>query len=303
MEHHKQAAERFVKKHFGDRARNLVSLASGDWSRAYAFSLDGRDRVIRFGSYRSDFEKDQAMGHLSMASLPIPKIMEIGETENEYFAVSERVQGDKHLDELNESEMRVVLPQLLDALCELQKQDLASTQKVGIWRPEGSGRSWGGELLEVAGPRDRLAGWREKLENFSRETRIFDAGVIKLRQLVPRLPENRGIVHNDLLNRNVLIGNSKLTGVFDWGNAFFGDPLYDHALFLYWWSWFPRWQGIDLKEIMDLHWDKRGGPPERMKERLLACLIHIGLDHIAYCAFRERTDDMKRNADQLSLYI
>ncbi|REE55335.1 hypothetical protein A8990_1731, partial [Paenibacillus taihuensis] len=105
MEDLKQKADRFVKKHYGDRAQNLVSLASGDWSRAYAFLLDGRDRIIRFGAYRSDFEKDQAMGHFTMASLPIPKVIEIGETDSEFFAVSERVPGDTHLDQLNESEM------------------------------------------------------------------------------------------------------------------------------------------------------------------------------------------------------
>lgn len=303
LEDRKQMADRFVKNHFGDRAQNLVPLASGDWSRAYAFLLDGRDMIIRFGAYRSDFEKDQAMGRFSMASLPIPKVIEIGETGSEFFAVSERIPGDKHLDELDESEIRVLLPQLLDALYKLQKQDLTSTEKVGLWHPDGTGRSWGDELLSIAEPRDRLAGWREKLDKFSRETSIFDAGVLKLSELAPHLPEVRGIVHNDLLNRNVLVDNNKLTGVFDWGNAFYGDPLYDHALFLYWWSWFPQWQGIDLKGIMDLHWEKRGGAPELMKERLLSCLIHIGLDHIAYCAFRDRTDDMKRNADQLLLYI
>ncbi|REE67699.1 hygromycin-B 4-O-kinase [Paenibacillus taihuensis] len=243
------------------------------------------------------------MGHFTMASLPIPKVIEIGETDSEFFAVSERVPGDTHLDQLNESEMLVLLPQLFDALYELQMQDLTSTEKVGLWRPEGTGRSWGDELLSIAEPRDRLAGWREKLDKFSREASIFDAGVLKLGKLVPHLPEVRGIVHNDLLNRNVLVSNKKLTGVFDWGNAFYGDPLYDHALFLYWWPWFPQWQGIDVEGIMDLHWVKRGGAPEQMKERLLSCLIHIGLDHIAYCAFRDRTVDMKRNADQVLLYL
>ncbi|SFT08277.1 phosphotransferase family protein [Paenibacillus sp. BC26] len=303
MEDFKQIAHRFVKEHFGSRADDLAPLASGDWSRAYSFVLDGRDMVIRFGAYVDDFKKDRAMGELSLASLPIPKVIEIGETENGFFAVSERVQGKKHLDELDESEMRVVLPQLFDALYELQTLDLTGTQEVGLWRPEGTGPGWGAELLAVAEPRERLAGWRERLDTSPREASIFDAGVVKLSELVPQLPEIRGIVHNDLLNRNVLVDNGKLTGLFDWGNAFYGDPLYDHAWFLYWWPWYPQWQGIDLQAILDQHWDKRGGPPAQMKERLLCYLIHIGLDHIAYCAFRERAEDRKRNADQVLTYI
>ncbi|SEN37629.1 phosphotransferase family protein [Paenibacillus sp. OV219] len=303
MEDFKQTADRFVKDRFGDRALNLASLASGDWSRAYSFLLDGREMVIRFGAYVGDFEKDRVMGAFSMDTMPIPKVVEVGETENGFFAISERIQGEKHLDELDESEIRIVLPQLFDALFELQELDLTSTQEIGLWRPEGTGPSWAAELLSVAEPRDRLAGWRDRLDTSPREASIFDAGVAKLRQLAPQLPEIRGIVHNDLLNRNVLVANGKLAGVFDWGNAVYRDPLYDHALFLYCWPWFPQWHGIDLQEILDQHWEKRGGPPAQMKERLLCCLIHIGLDNIAYCAFRERTEDMRQNADQLLTYI
>ncbi|SDX07664.1 phosphotransferase family protein [Paenibacillus sp. CF384] len=296
-------ANRFVMEHFGSRAEHLAPLASGAWSKAYSFTLDGHEMIIRFGAYVEDFEKDRAMGTFSTAALPIPKVLEVGKTENGFFAVSERVRGEKHLDELDKSEMRVVLPQLFDALYELQTQDLTRTQEVGLWRPEGTGPSWGAELLSVAEPRERLAGWRERLDTSPREASIFDAGVAKLRILASQLPDIRGIVHNDLLNRNVLVNNGKLTGVFDWGNALYGDPLYDHAWFLYWWPWYPQWQGIDLQAMLDQHWDKRGGQPTQMKEHLLCYLIHIGLDHIAYCAFRERTEDMKRNAEQVLSYI
>ncbi|NBD23809.1 phosphotransferase family protein [Paenibacillus glycinis] len=303
MEDHVELANRFVKDRFGERARNLAPLGSGDWSRAYSFLLDGRDRVIRFGAHRDDFEKDRVMGAYASAELPIPAVIEVGETESGFFAVSERVQGEKHLDELDEPELRRVLPQLFGALGELQKRDLAAARDVGLWRPAGTGPSWAEELLSIAGPRERLAGWREKLDASPREARIFDAGVAKLRRLVPHLPECRGIVHMDLLNRNVLVHEGKLSGVFDWGNAFYGDPLYDQAWFLYWWPWYPQWQAIDLREMLERHWERRGGPPERFEERLRCYLIHIGLDHVAYCAFRERPADMRRNADQVSAYL
>jgi len=258
--------------------------------------------VIRFGAYRDDFEKDRVMGTHSSDTLPIPRVLEVGETESGFYAVSERVPG-KLLDELNGPEIRRVLPQLFDALYELQKLDLTDAQGVGLWRPDGAGPSWGAELLSVAEPRDRLAGWRERLDASPQDARVFDAGVERLRQLAPQLPEYRGIVHNDLLNRNVLVDAGRLSGVIDWGNALYGDPLYDIAWFLYRWPWYREWQGIDLQEILDRHWDTHGGPPTQMEERLLGCLIHIGLDHIAYCAFRQRPEDMRRNAEQLLTYI
>ncbi|NHN33743.1 phosphotransferase family protein [Paenibacillus agricola] len=279
-----------------------MSLAAGDWSKAYSFMLDGHELVIRFGAYLGDFEKDRVMGTYSSDTLPIPRVLEVGETESGFYAVSERVFG-KHLDELNGPEIRLVLPQLFDALYGLQKLDLIHTQSIGLWRPEGAGSSWGSELLSVTEPRARLAGWRELLDASPQEAQVFDAGVERLRQLVPKLQEYRGIVHNDLLNRNVLVDGGRLTGVIDWGNAFYGDPLYDNAWFLYWWPWYPEWKEIDLQEILDLHWDKHGGRPAQLEERLLCCLIHIGLDHIAYSAFRQRPDEIRRHAKQLLTYI
>ncbi|UVI30218.1 phosphotransferase family protein [Paenibacillus spongiae] len=303
MEDFTQTANRFLKDHFGERAHSLVLCGAGDWSKAYSFILDGKDMVIRFGAHREDFEKDRVMGLYSSHILPIPRVIEVGETESGgFYAVSERVPG-KHLDELNGPEIQQVLPQLLDALHELQQLDLTDTQMIGLWRPAGTGPSWGQELLSIAEPRDRLAGWRERLDAFPQEARIFDAGVDKLRQLVPQIPENRGITHNDLLNRNVLVDGGRLTGVIDWGNAFYGDPLYDNAWFLYWWPWYPQWREIDVQEVLDRHWEKHGGWPAQYEERLRCCLIHIGLDHIAYSAFRQRDEDMKRNAQQLLTYI
>ena len=297
-----QFANHFVKDLFGDKAQKLEILASGEWSKAYSFLLDGEKMVIRFGAYRQDFEKDRVFSTYSSENLPVPKVLEVGETESGFFAVSKWVPG-KPLDELNGLEIQLVLPELFDALYELQKLDHRITQGVGLWRPDGKGPSWGEELLSVTEPRERLAGWRERLDASPREARIFDAGAERLRQLAPRLSEYRGIVHNDLLNRNVLVDAGRLTGVIDWGNAFYGDPLYDIAWFLYWWPWYPTWQGIDLQAIIDRHWEKHNGPPAQREERLLCYLIHIGLDHIAYTAFRQRSEDMRRHGDHLLTYI
>lgn len=298
-----QIAIRFMQNHFGDRAKGLVPVpAAGDWSKAYFFELDGHDMVVRFGAYINDFEKDRAMSKYGSDTLPIPRVVEVGETDTGFYAVSERVPGAP-LEELSGPHIQLVLPRLLDVLYDLQQLDFTDTRGVGLWRPRGVGPSWGDELLSVAEPRERLKGWRERLDAWPLEARMFDAGVERLRRLVPRLPEYQGIVHNDLLNRNVLVDAGKITGIIDWGNAFYGDPLYDIALLVYWWSWYPEWKDIDLQEILDHHFNKHGGRPPQMDERLLCYLIHIGLDHVAYSAFRNRPEQMKRNAEQLLTYI
>jgi len=290
--------------HFGDRARDLAPLAAGEWSRAYSLTLDRHEVVIRFGAYLDDFEKDRVMSRYSSAALPIPKVLEVGEAESGFYAVSERAPGTP-LDELDESGMRTLLPRLLDALEALQELEPRDHHGFGLWRLDGTAPSetWAEALLTVADRSERMAGWRERLDASPQDAEVFDAGVEKLRRLAPRLPDLRSIVHSDLLNRNVLVDAGRLTGVIDWGNALYGDPLYDIAWLLYWWAWYPAWQGIDLQESLDRHWYAHGGPPARMQERLLCYLIHIGLAHVAYSAFKERPEHLRRNAEQLLTYL
>jgi hygromycin-B 4-O-kinase len=110
-------------------------------------------------------------------------------------------------------------------------------------------------------------------------------------------------VHGDLINRNVLVQGSRIIAVIDWGNALYGDWLYDAAWLIYWWTWFPRWQHIDITAELERHWDQHGGPPSGLRHRLQACLVYIGLDAMAYNAFRGRWDDLARNASQVSELI
>lgn len=71
-------AYRFVGERYGRRAANVRLLGAGEWSRAYAFVLDDRESVVRFGDYVEDFQKDRVMAAHSRAALPIPAVVEIG---------------------------------------------------------------------------------------------------------------------------------------------------------------------------------------------------------------------------------
>ena len=55
-------AYRFVADHDGRRAADVGALGAGDWSRAYAFVLDGRAAVIRLGDHVEwQRERDQRL--------------------------------------------------------------------------------------------------------------------------------------------------------------------------------------------------------------------------------------------------
>jgi hygromycin-B 4-O-kinase len=119
----------------------------------------------------------------------------------------------------------------------------------------------------------------------------FDAAYARLEELAGSLPTERRLIHQDLINRNVLVTGTKITAVFDWGNAMYGDPLYDAAWLIYWWPWYPQWSQINIREALAL--------PADADHRLFAYQLHIGLDHLAYTASNARWDDLKRNDEQV----
>lgn len=290
-------AVEFVASYYGTRASAPELIGAGDWSRAYAFTLDGQEAVIRFGNYGDDFAKDALMGEQATPGLPIPKVLELGETATGFFAVSERRYG-QFLDALDGTQMQVVLPSLLVTLDAIGNVDLSGSTGYGGWSPDRRGwqSSWAEALLSINDDRPRLGDWRRALGESSVGLDSFTAGFAKLSELAPDLPNERRLIHEDLLNRNVLVNNNEITAVFDWGNAMYGDALYDAAWLLYWWPWYPDWSQIDIRKTLKSHWKQA---PVDLDKRLLAYQLHIGLDHLAYTAVTSRWEDLTRNDQQV----
>jgi hygromycin-B 4-O-kinase len=295
------AARAFVAQRYGSRAGRLQPLGAGEWSRAYALILDASEHVIRFGAYLEDFRKDAVMARYSRPALPIPRVVEIGPAGDGYFALSERASG-LLLDQTDVTAMRTVLPALLATLDAIATAPVAGGQGYGIWSADGvaPAASWAQALLAVNQETARVPGWRAALAASSTGAVPFDRAYARLADLVSGLEGSRQLIHGDLLNRNVLVHGDQVAAVIDWGNAMFGDALYDAAWLIYWWPWYPHWQGIDIAAELRNHWARRGGQPANLDRRLTACLLHIGLDAMSYCTFRGRWDELARNAAQLA---
>lgn len=293
-------AAQFVSAHYGGRASTPELIGAGEWSQAYAFTLDGQEAIIRFGKHGEDFAKDALMGDLTTAGPPIPKVLELGETAGGYFAVSERRHGE-FLDVLEGAQVRAVLPSLLTTLDAIRSVNISGSSGYGGWSRDRRGPhdSWAEALLAINEDRPRIGDWRRALEQSPVGAESFGVGFAKLRELADDLPDERQLIHGDLLNRNVLVNGDEITAVFDWGNAMYGDALYDAAWLLYWWPWFPSWSKIDIRETLMQHWEQQEAVPVDLNKRLLAYQLHIGLDHLAYTASIGRWEDLSRNDQQV----
>lgn len=296
-----EEAKQFLNNHVGSKVTQVELLNGGDWSAAYAYTLEGKEYVIRFAASREDFAKDQAIGKYASEKLHVPKVTEIGEALRGFYAISERHHGI-FLDELDGGQMHRTLPSLLMTLDEIRNVDLTSTTGYGWWESRGTGNYATWQEFLTSGfddkPDERTHGWREKLESSSTGADPFDKIRSSLEVLASDMPNERHLIHNDLLYRNVLVENNEISVVIDWGNSMYGDFLYDIALLIYYWSWFPKWKDIDIKqEILD-HYASIGLELPDIEKRLLCYQIHIGLDGIKYSAFTGNHDHLEQKTEQ-----
>lgn len=288
----------FLRERFGSSARITV-MRPGAWSAAYSVRTADVDVVARFSAYDEDFEKDAHAARYSSAALPVPSIIEWGTAGDGYYAVSPRMPG-AHIDVLDEAGMRRVLPSLFSALDAMRLIDLSRESGFGGWRADGSTShpTWRAWLLGIASdPTTRGAGpARELLETSPTGVGPFDEGCARLRELAEECPEDRHLIHDDLINYNVLAEGDRISAVLDWGSSKYGDFLYDIAKLVFYQPWYPAWRSIDFAADARAHYEAIGLALPRFGERLACYCIRIGLEDMAYSAFRKRWDQTAWNA-------
>ena len=288
----RQDVEAFLLRRFGDGARGISEMRAGTWSRVYAFRVDGRPCIARFSAHREDFEKDRLAAECSLQpdarGLPVPRVIELGETLGTYYAISERAFG-RYLEDLEETETRTALPSLFAALDAARRVDLSGTTGFGLWGADGIAphASWREALLDIAKDRPgaRTHGWRRRVEASPSRMRRFDEVFEHLLALVECVPEERHLVHSDLDNRNVLVDEDGVTAIFDWGSSIYGDFLYDIAWLHFWLPWFPARASVDPREEARRHYEATGLAVPGFEARLRCYAAHIGIDGMAYSAF------------------
>ena len=263
----------------GHDPRDLRPLTGGMWSTTFAFAERGREYVVRFHERRDDLEKDRFAMRWATARLRTPRMVEIAETSAGPYGISERVTGSP-IDDLDEAGMRAVLPELLRTLDAVRESSTDGTRGYGLWHGDGNAphQTWRQVLADEEG----AARMRATLVGSPVGTSAFDAGVTRIRGLLDACPEDRHVVHNDLLYRNVFSGPDGIV-LLDWGASIYGDFLYDMALLTIWWPWFaPRWEGIDVRAEIEQHYREIGLEVPAFAERMRCYELDIGVSHIAY---------------------
>jgi hygromycin-B 4-O-kinase len=280
-------ARAFLASYLDTEPSEVALIGEGAWSRCFGFRRGDEELAIRFGRYVDDFRKDQLASAYAAPDLPIPEVLDVGPAFDGYYAISRRAHGVP-LESLSATQWLAIVPSVVAALEAMRTTDLSSTSGFGGWGAEGQApyTSWSDHLLAVAEdtPDRRTYGWRERLSASPEGKTAFTWGFDLLERVasdaVPRC-----LVHCDLINRNVLVDDDRITAVFDWGCSLYGDHLYDLAWFEFWAPWTPHLDMHSLRSALERRWREVGYAPADKAARLMACYLHIGLDHLAYNAY------------------
>lgn len=291
----------FLRERFGPTAQIAV-MRPGEWSVVYSVETADAELVARFGEYDEDFEKDAYAARYSSPMLPIPPIIEWGPALDGFYAVAPRMRGE-HIDGLDEARMRRVLPSLFAAIDAMRAVDLSAASGFGGWRADGSTSqpSWRAWLLGfVDRPATRGSpGVREVLEASPTGMAPFEEGYARLGELARWCPEDRHLIHDDLINRNVLVDGDRISAVLDWGSSKYGDFLYDIAKLVFYRPWYSAWRNIDFAAEASAHYGAIGLDVPHFTERIACYALRIGLDDMGYSAFRKRWDEVAWKAQRI----
>jgi len=302
-----EQAQRFLVAYYAGATQptDITLLGEGAWSRCFGFRRGDQALAIRFGNYVDDFQHDQRAATYATPALPIPQVLDLGEAFGGYYVISTRAYGTP-LEEVAATTWRTLVPALVAALEALRTADLTATSGWGGW--DAAGRApftcWTEHLLAVNNdsPDRRTYGWRERLATQPEHAATFAWGYDLLRQVATdHVP--RSLLHCDLINRNVLVQGDSLSGVFDWGCSLYGDHLYELAWFEFWAPWMPQLDVGYLRAELERHWRIIGYEPSNKAERLAACYLHIGLDHLAYNAWRGEWATLAATAAQMRALV
>jgi hygromycin-B 4-O-kinase len=220
----------FLKHQLSLDVRDLQPIRGGEISQAYEVKLAHSELIFRVGPSLNNFIKDKlAQESYSSSLVPIPMVLEAGPYKDQLaFALSEKIQGVR-VDKLSAEELRAALPGIAQTLVALHSAPIQSGTGFGYWNwdSEPASKSWSEFLISS------MAAQLPQGIDLTAAAQIA-AWYKRFLQLCPQLPASRCLVHGDFGFDNTFVKGIKVSGVIDWAESMFGDPLYDLAWLTFW---------------------------------------------------------------------
>lgn len=277
------AIEAFMHEHFGADV-NVQMIADGEVSQAGIVETAHGTKVIRFSKHTDEgYRKDQfAYEHFRNPLIPIPKIDEIDRLQDGmFYAVSELMPGTT-LDKLSASELKATLQSMIKTM-EAIHQTAPIGNGFGAIQLDGNGNasSWHEALdrSQASNDDDKL----DSIPMFERD--VYDHFRGRIKEFYRYCPSDiRQLIHRDFGFNNTLAQDGQITGIIDWDDMAYGDPLYDVAWQDFWSPAFS-WSGeVDMVGAIKKHYVDTDQLPEHFEERIKCYKMIIGANCLSFFA-------------------
>ncbi len=262
------------------------------------FDSGGRGLIVKISPHRDDLLADVRAAQWRKVGLPTPRVVASGEAFGLGFVVMDRC-ARHALEASGEAEWTQLIPEVVDLLEALRCADVSGSQEWGGWGPDGNGthKSWGDFLASAAQPPQRIGAWEPSLRDHSDVFDAFRRGCAVL--TAPGVEPPRSLVHCDLLYGNVHADGGRITGVFDWGCALYGDHLIDRSWFEFWAPWYPAFRYHDPDMALRSRWSDIGFELVHEQERRRRSLLWIGVTHFAWNASQHDEENLLGTYNQM----
>lgn len=163
-------------------------------------------------------------------NIPVPKVLGDFVIEGRSVLILEKINFPL-LETVPISEMHRYIPSMIG---NLRKIHQVTSGKAGSLNEIGEKRSWKKIMLAKFNGADPVLNWKKIVERQELDSKLILMSVeniIKKIEGTEFAESEYSFLHTDFNQRNLFVNpnSDEITGIIDWGEAMFGDPVYDFA--------------------------------------------------------------------------
>ncbi len=266
--------------------KNIKEIGNGQIAKTYEFQVEEKRCFIQFNEQNMSqgtineliFAHDFKVNHI-----PLRKMIGHGDYLGFSYIITEKILG-KAFDNLSKEEFLRSIVDMMNVLYRISETDINRFSGYGWLDEEGNGKSesWEDHLSFIykEEPGFFYGNWFELFDTSFLERDRFELYYEKMKDQFRFLPDIRKLIHSGFCGGNILFDKSKVTGVLDWQDARYGDPLYDLAYMVFWMN--DEDAARSLLEYTKAF--KLDASKDNFDQRLKCYKYYIGLDCMRYSA-------------------
>jgi hygromycin-B 4-O-kinase len=262
--------------------RKIEEAPTGKIKKVYFFEYKNKAYVIRFSKDNKEFNFEKYLQEtLEGSNFPLAKLLYTGSFNNYYYAVSEKVEGAA-INTLNERQLKDAMPNIKEALTKLHSIDITASEGYG-WLDNNRNGLFNTftEFLEGFFSKDQEGfweGWYVLFESNFLDYELFNFLYKKMMEFAPYCEKRRYLAHTDFHYNNLIINNSKIAAIIDWGGVSYLDYIFDVTRLI------MEFHDYNLLSDFQAFYNKHNIDTSNFNERFLCAALCHSLDGMRFWA-------------------